>query len=87
MTTPVWFPISNLDMNKHLENSPPKISGAKNERNENRAIENYTSKEHFYGETLEDQTNRQYVYDLFAVCNHKGQNMANGHYTGKDYFF
>ena len=26
--------------------------------------------------------NRPYVYDLFAVCNHKGQNMANGHYTG-----
>jgi hypothetical protein len=21
------------------------------------------------------------IYDLFAVCNHKGQNMANGHYT------
>ena len=27
--------------------------------------------------------NQSYVYDLFAVCNHKGQNMANGHYTGK----
>lgn len=25
--------------------------------------------------------NQSYVYDLFAVCNHKGQNMANGHYT------
>lgn len=24
----------------------------------------------------------KYIYDLFAVCNHKGQNMANGHYTG-----
>jgi hypothetical protein len=24
----------------------------------------------------------RFVYDLFAVCNHKGQNMANGHYTG-----
>lgn len=23
------------------------------------------------------------IYDLFAVCNHKGQNMANGHYTGQ----
>ena len=32
---------------------------------------------------VDSQTNRPYVYDLFAVCNHKGQNMANGHYTGK----
>ena len=24
---------------------------------------------------------RSYIYDLFAVCNHKGQNMVNGHYT------
>jgi hypothetical protein len=24
---------------------------------------------------------KPYMYDLFAVCNHKGQNMANGHYT------
>lgn len=26
-------------------------------------------------------TGQQYTYDLFAVCNHNGQNMANGHYT------
>jgi hypothetical protein len=23
------------------------------------------------------------MYDLFGVANHKGANMANGHYTGK----
>jgi ubiquitin C-terminal hydrolase len=28
-----------------------------------------------------DNPNRSYIYDLFAVCNHKGQNMLNGHYT------
>lgn len=38
-----------------------------------------------YTDSSSDQSsssNKQYIYDLFAVCNHKGQNMANGHYTG-----
>ena len=30
---------------------------------------------------------RHNIYDLFAVCNHKGQNMANGHYTGILFYF
>jgi len=33
--------------------------------------------------TTNNPPNNKYTYDLFAVCNHKGQNMANGHYTGK----
>lgn len=25
----------------------------------------------------------EYVYDLYAVCNHHGQDLQSGHYTGK----
>lgn len=31
----------------------------------------------------EDFPDQQFLYDLFAVCNHRGS-MSNGHYTGKN---
>jgi ubiquitin C-terminal hydrolase len=55
LTTPVWFPIYNLDMKKYLDTNTT---------------------------TLESDNNNNNIYDLFAVCNHEGQNMMNGHYTG-----
>jgi hypothetical protein len=42
-------------------------------------ISNYLIKNDQSGTQREaDNSN---IYDLFAVCNHQGQNMANGHYT------
>lgn len=31
----------------------------------------------------DDFPDQQFLYDLFAVCNHRGS-MSNGHYTGKN---
>lgn len=66
------FPVSNLDMSRYLAKRKGKnINGLSN---------NIEAK--FFDEV--DSTamnNSKYIYDLFAVCNHKGQNMANGHYT------
>ena len=89
MTTPVWFPVSNLDMSKYLEKNQNTLSNSgKNDLNENDIMKNrdYFStngNETEYDYSQETNTHRSSVYDLFAVCNHKGQNMANGHYTGK----
>jgi hypothetical protein len=57
LTTPVWFPVTNLDIGKYVMPQD----------------DDY--------DALNLQHRTPYVYDLFAVCNHKGQNMANGHYT------
>lgn len=31
------------------------------------------------------QGSQNNTYDLYAVCNHHGQNLHTGHYTGKDW--
>ena len=67
LTTPVWFPVSNLDMSNYV-----KLSDGSNQ--DEILNESYSSN---------GSNNSKYIYDLYAVCNHKGQNMANGHYTGK----
>ncbi|RNA23257.1 ubiquitin carboxyl-terminal hydrolase 31-like [Brachionus plicatilis] len=59
LTTPVWFPVSKLDMSKYV------IAEELNDT----YLSNTSS------------TDSQYIYDLYAVCNHKGRDMANGHYT------
>ena len=70
LTTPVWFPVCNLDISKHITQSS-KSSKRCNEDDDFEVVNDENS----------DLYNQSYVYDLFAVCNHKGQNMANGHYT------
>ena len=86
LTTPVWFPVSNLDMSKYLENKPrktlPQNTTSRSGYSNGKETE-FMGKSHSREFDYEDsQEVRPYVYDLFAVCNHKGQNMANGHYTG-----
>ena len=76
-------------MSKYLEGNQNTLSNSdKKDLNENDIIKtrNYFStngSESEYDHSQETNTQSSYVYDLFAVCNHKGQNMANGHYTGK----
>jgi ubiquitin C-terminal hydrolase len=89
LTTPVWFPVTGLDMSKYIEKN-------KNQNDQNSNLnsddndEDDNDDENNIGDYIETKMNnsgggsrqRPYIYDLFAVCNHKGQNMANGHYTG-----
>ena len=66
LTTPVWFPVSTLDISKYVAC----------DNNSTDSTDNLTNGQHH-----SEFSNKSYTYDLFAVCNHKGQNMANGHYT------
>lgn len=64
LTTPVWFPISKLDMSKYVisdDQSDPSIN------------DTYISSSF--------SSDSEYIYDLYAVCNHEGRDMVNGHYT------
>jgi ubiquitin carboxyl-terminal hydrolase 8 len=79
LTTPVWFPVTGLDIGKYV---------AAGTRNDMDSVDNLIGGHrgsNGFGES--SSSDNKYVYDLFAVCNHKGQNMANGHYTGMIYFF
>lgn len=64
LTTPVWFPISKLDMSKYMISDDLPDSNL----NDIYIPSSCTS-------------DSEYIYDLYAVCNHKGRDMANGHYT------
>ncbi len=79
MTTPVWFPVTGLDISRYIEKSAS--CGAESQAN------NYDSSDCEGSYDLVDATAASksdlYMYDLFAVANHRGTNMANGHYTGK----
>lgn len=81
-------------MSKYLEKNQSNSSKQSNsnynhssDKTQNREfnLNNNKEYEHEYGQ--ERNTHRSYIYDLFAVCNHKGQNMANGHYTGINFIF
>ena len=69
---------SNKASNADLTNDMDNESDTENDSN------SYDCQDFYYES---DDPNRPaskqkpYMYDLFAVCNHKGQNMANGHYT------
>jgi ubiquitin C-terminal hydrolase len=70
---PVQFPLNNLNVKRFL--STNKLISNENEI--------YDDEQEDFIE--EDDDERQYgLYDLFAVCNHRGS-MSNGHYTGKIY--
>jgi ubiquitin C-terminal hydrolase len=74
LTYPVQFPLVNLNVKRFLST--------------NRCISNENGiddeqEDFIEEEEEEDDDDRQYgLYDLFAVCNHRGS-MSNGHYTGK----
>ena len=68
---PVQFPLTNLNVKRFL--STNKLISNENEI--------YDNEQEDFIEEDDDET--QYgLYDLFAVCNHRGT-MSNGHYTGK----
>ncbi|CAF0885882.1 unnamed protein product [Brachionus calyciflorus] len=68
LTTPVWFPVVNLDLSSYV-------------RSDDDSNDNYLNDSYYSDKSSNSSVNSQYIYDLYAVCNHKGQNMANGHYT------
>ncbi len=87
LTTPVWFPINSLNISKYLD----KPNDAKSNVNDQGSITNNSNGCSPNGEYItndseinynENEDNEDCMYDLFAIANHKGQNMANGHYTG-----
>jgi ubiquitin C-terminal hydrolase len=67
LTTPVWFPVTSLDISKYVAGSRDSVDDLNNG----------------YDTAQKKPSTSDYIYDLFAVCNHKGQNMASGHYTGR----
>ena len=97
LTTPVWFPVCSLDMGKYLDKCKNAVANGNsgNQRNggggdevdhmmANLTMTTATAEEHHHvTPSQKSRPSRPYIYDLFAVCNHKGQNMVNGHYTGK----
>jgi ubiquitin C-terminal hydrolase len=87
LTTPVWFPINGLNIRKYLDKSAKSKSNNQFENNSNIDDEaNDDDDDNDIEDNSENSSDynmdESYMYDLFAVANHKGQNMANGHYTG-----
>ena len=72
---PVQFPLVGFDVRQFLSTNRNNehINDDDNEvdNDQHDSIDNYQQKQ--YG-----------LYDLFAVCNHRGS-ISNGHYTGKNY--
>ncbi len=85
LTTPVWFPVCNLDISKYISTSKSskRCDGLNDNHNEDSDDNENDDEIEVVNNENRELYNQSYVYDLFAVCNHKGQNMANGHYTGK----
>lgn len=80
LTTPVWFPVNNLDLSKFIDKST-KVKGSSSfEANPNSDFD-YAEYDSSDCDSAYDH-DESYMYDLFGVSNHKGTNMANGHYTG-----
>ncbi len=76
LTTPVWFPVTSLDIEKYVAGSSKGDFDCVDNNYESNAARKTAGSS--------DYDSKAYIYDLFAVCNHKGQNMASGHYTGKN---
>ena len=82
LTTPVWFPITGLDISKYIDKSTRLNKSSSSENNSNIKPGAYDYESNSEDDELNRSQDDSYIYDLFAVTNHKGQNMANGHYTG-----
>lgn len=93
LTTPVWFPVNGLNISKYIDKSTrmkqmSETNGFKNVGS-NSDLDYYDSSEcegEYETTDVErknpmDSSDDLYMYDLFGVANHKGTNMANGHYT------
>jgi ubiquitin C-terminal hydrolase len=72
---PVQFPLVGLDVRRFLSTK----TNDEQRNNEDSGADDDP-------QDLHDQhsyTQYEFLYDLFAVCNHRGS-MSNGHYTGKN---
>lgn len=75
LTYPVQFPLVNLNIKRFLSTNRNLTDGDEDENEIDHGQEDF----------IENQNETQYgLYDLFAVCNHRGS-MSNGHYTGKNF--
>lgn len=72
LVSPVQFPLIGLDVRRFLSTNRSDESG---HHEDSGADDDLDLNEH-------DQQKQYGLYDLFAVCNHRGS-MSNGHYTGK----
>jgi ubiquitin C-terminal hydrolase len=74
---PVQFPLVNLDIRRFLSTK----TNDEQTNNEDSGADDDQQQEF----TIHDQQRQYGLYDLYAVCNHRGS-MSNGHYTGKNLF-
>lgn len=66
----VDFPLYGFDMSAHLVGPPRDTSGS---------LALWSP----WRRTRRTVTYDDNVYDLYAICNHHGQDLQGGHYTGK----
>lgn len=91
LTTPVWFPVNSLDITKHVDRASRLKHMTDEDGPELPADYDSSDPEDNGFDALDaeakhgppDAANEDFMYDLVGVANHKGANMANGHYTGK----
>lgn len=82
LTTPIWFPVNSLDITKHVDRDSRLKQSLDKQGDE---YDSSDTEDNTSCNALDttDAVNENYLYDLVGVANHKGTNMANGHYTGK----
>jgi ubiquitin C-terminal hydrolase len=73
---PVQFPLVGLDVRRFLST---KKTDEQINNDDSGADDN---QQDFIDHHHHQQKQYEFLYDLFAVCNHRGS-MSNGHYTGK----
>ncbi|CAF1349358.1 unnamed protein product, partial [Didymodactylos carnosus] len=79
ITYPIHFPLVNLDVSKFLsKKSKPKL--LMNDGNDSGGEEDEENEDYIVDDNGEMCQTDLSVYDLFAVCNHRGH-MSGGHYT------
>ena len=75
LNTLIDFPVHGLDMRRHVYKSPDSHNSSAN----GGPLSNWSP---WRRNRRTNPGPEDYIYDLYAVCNHYG-NMMGGHYTGK----
>lgn len=78
LTTMVEFPLEGFDMSPHVANRTAQSSAHMNGTTVSLAGTNWSPWKRPKSHTLRQD---DYVYDLYAVCNHHGKDLQGGHYT------
>jgi len=92
----VTFPVSGLDLRHHVQKktAPPTAPQPTTARGGAAMGGSISSNSKLLGSSWlswkpgrqAPEASEEYMYDLYAVCNHYG-NMQGGHYTGRFSFF